>query len=133
MISTTGNRLPPDYTVRSVRTVRRHMLAKAGMAGDSPSATVRRPSGCTFRSRAKSLGGLSARPAVERGRSERSTRRRRGNPSAGMAKRRSTESIEMVAKGPSGESAAGYRGGNGSAACLFRSTASIQEQEGAEL
>lgn len=40
------------------------------------------------------------------------------------------DGVEMVSVGPSGEPAAGYRGGNGSAACLFRSTARTQGDEG---
>jgi len=98
-------------TVRTVRTVRTHSPATACGAGDEPKATVRRPSEPASRPHAKHPCRPRVRLAVERERTGRPTRR------GGFV-------------GPSGGCCSCGRGGNGSQAGLFRSTARTQGNEG---
>jgi hypothetical protein len=124
MTSTTGNRLPPRYTVRTVRTVRRHTPATVRGAGDATAATVRRPSntrGLLLPTDAP-MGCPAASPPYLRG--------PRFNAD-GLDGLRGVEAWRHrhEATGPSGRSARRDRAGNGSAAGLFRSTARTQGKE----
>ena len=84
MTSATGKRLPPHHTVRSVRTVRRHLPSAVRAMADVTPATVRRPSDASGLlspprlCHEPPLGrcALSARPTAQHGRSGRSARRR---------------------------------------------------------
>ena len=57
MTSKTGKRLPPHYTVRTVRTVRKQPPATGCGVDDTPTATVRRPSGLSCGSFQRFAGG----------------------------------------------------------------------------